>query len=385
MKTEHVGNPKPYPDFVKPDEKTTQPALESSAGLSTREHAQCSTSPSSDARAASPFQISTEELGYPAFLQITRDSVVSEIPDGLRSQLKSVNGKTRVDPENLKDDDDEGLAEYLPDFSSEREVTRLECERVVELERQLLAMLAAQTERDQRLTELTEELAQKSALLERAEANAAEAKKRAGLEPRELADRLHAQSSLEHKDAVLVRMQAKLDELVVSRDHHVRALGQAQSALQKATSRAADADKYETELVEVRAELKARTSELEGKKFELEARKSELETKKSELEARKSELEARKSELEARKSEQEARKSELEAIRLRLTDAENGWAKSKAEADTLRALSMADLVSTDEDRTTRGLLERIRAMEAEMASLRWSEKSLEAMETRNEG
>jgi hypothetical protein len=210
--------------------------------------------------------------------------------------------------------------------------------RVVELERQLSATLAAKTERDERLAQLTEELALKGALLKQAEANAAEATKRAGLEPRELADRPLAQTSLVgQKDAELVKMQAKLDELVLSRDQ----------ALQTATSRAAVADErsqraseqnrqYETELAEVRAELKAR-------------------------------------------------KSELESVRLRLTDAEIGWAKSKTEADTLRALTTAGQVSADEDRKTRGLLERIRAMEVEMASQRWSEKSFEAMETRNEG
>ena len=224
-------------------------------------------------------------------------------------------------------------------------------------ERQLSATLATQTERDQCLAQLpvTEELTLKSALLE-SEANAAEAMKRAGLDPRELADRLLAQTSLvECKDAELVKMRAKLDEFVLSRNQHVRALEQ---ALQKATSRAADADKYEIELAKVRAEL--------------ELRKSELETRKSELETRKSEL--------------EARKSELEAIRLRLTDAEIGWAKSKTEADTLRALNnTAGLSSPDEDRIARGLLERMRAVEAEMASLRWSEKNFEEMETRNEG
>ena len=200
------------------------------------------------------------------------------------------------------------------------------------LEQQLSAMLATQTERDQRLAQLTEELALKSALLE-----AAEATKGTGLEPRELADRLLAQTSLvERKDAELVKMQTKLDaldELVLSRDRHVRALEQ---ALQKATSRAADADEYAIELAKVRAES-------------------------------------------------EARKSELEAIRLRLTDAEIGWAKSKTEADTLRTLNMTGLASADEDRIARGILERMRTMEAEMASLRWSEKNFEAMETRNEG
>jgi hypothetical protein len=124
----------------------------------------------------------------------------------------------------------------------------------------------------------------------------------------------------------------------------VRALEQAQGALQIATSRAADADErnqracdqIRTELAEVRAKL-------------------------------------------------EARESELEAVRLRLTDTEICWAKSKAEADTLRAMTTVGVVSTDEDRITRGLAERIRAMEAEMASLRMSGKSSEAMQTRNEG
>jgi chromosome segregation ATPase len=297
-----------------------------------------------------------------------------------------VNGKPRRVPG--EDDESEGSAEYrtksaMPGASSEGEVARLVLDRLVGLERQLSATLAAQTERDQRLAQLTDELTLKSALLEHTETNAAEATKRAGLElrehadrlseleqqlsatltaqtvrdqrlaqltdglalksalleqaeanaaevrkharlePREHADRLPAQTPLvEPKDAELVNMQAKLDELLVSRD-------KAQSAMQKAISRAADADErshraceqigqYETELAEVRAELGER-------------------------------------------------KSELEVVRSRLTEAENGWAKSKIEADTLRTLTTASLVSTDEDRITRGLVERMRAMEAEMA------------------
>jgi hypothetical protein len=297
LKTEDIENPKPDPNAVKRSEKTTQ--LNSSAGPSTQRQPQYPTSSSSDTFAAhitSPFQNPTPT---------------------------SVNGKTKHVPE--KNDN-----------------------RVMELERQLSATLAAKMERDQRLVLLTEELALRSAILEQAEANAVEATKRAGQEPREPADRLLAQTSLvEHKDTELVRMQAKLDELVVSRDQHVRALEQAQSALQTAESHAAVANersqraceqiqRYKTELAEVHAELKAG-------------------------------------------------RSELEAVRLRLTDAEIGLAKSKAEADTLRALTTAGLVGADEDRLTRGLLERIRAMEVEMASQRWSEKSLEALETRNEG
>jgi hypothetical protein len=115
----------------------------------------------------------------------------------------------------------------------------------------------------------------------------------------------------------------------------VHALEQAQ---QKATSRAADADERvrrayessEAELVEVRAELGVS-------------------------------------------------KSELEAVRLRLTDAENGWAKSKREADTLRARTTAGLASTNEDRITRGRIY------AETASLWSNDKNSAVMQFRNEG
>jgi peptidoglycan hydrolase CwlO-like protein len=54
----------------------------------------------------------------------------------------------------------------------------LELERL-ELERQLSTVLAVQTELDERVAQLNDELAVKSALLEQAEANTAEATKRA--------------------------------------------------------------------------------------------------------------------------------------------------------------------------------------------------------------
>jgi hypothetical protein len=203
-----------------------------------------------------------------------------------------------------------------PDAPSGKEIARLEDERLIELGRQLSETLVAKTERDRRIAQLTDQLAQKSALLERAEANAAEAKEHEGLELREL--------------------QAKPGELTLSRDDHLRALEQGQSALRKATSRATDADErsqpaceHETELAEVRAEL--------------------------------------------------------EAVRLRLADAEDGWAKSRAEADALRAQTAAGLVNTDVDRVVHRLMERMRTMEAEMSSMRGNEKSIESMVCSNEG
>jgi chromosome segregation ATPase len=216
--------------------------------------------------------------------------------------------KPRRVPE--EDDDSEGSMEthaklVALDGPFKKEVARLEHERIADLERQLSDTLAAQTERDRRIAELNGQLAQKSAVLDQAEANAAGAKKHAELEQREL--------------------QAKLDELLLP---HLRTLEQAQSALQEATARAADANgrsqpacEHETELAELRAEL-------------------------------------------------EGTKSELEAVRLRLADAEDGWAKSKAEADTLRAQTAAGLVNTGVDQVMHRLLERMRAMELEVSSLR---------------
>ena len=217
----------------------------------------------------------------------------------------------------LEGDVSEGSSEHLAKSaarhsSSEGEVARLE------LERQLSVSLAAQTERDQRIARLTDELALKSTLLEQSEANAAEPSKlaSAGLKLlRKNTNRLLTQMSLvKQRDAELVDMQARLDELLLSRDQQ-----------------------HERELANVRARLAAN-------------------------------------------------ESELEAVRLRLTDAEKGWTNSKAEADTIRAQTASSSVNRDEDQVTRGLMERVRAIEAEMASRpgRWNEKRIEEMECRNE-
>ena len=206
-----------------------------------------------------------------------------------------------------------------PHSSSEGEVIRLE------LERQLSVSLAAQTERDHRIAQLTDELALKSALLEQAEANAVEAARRAGPELRGHADdrRLMRTSLVKQRDVELEDMQArhndmqaKLDELLLSRDQQN---GQ-----------------YEKEFANVRAKL-------------------------------------------------EAKESELEAVRLRLTDAEKSLAKSKVEANTLHAQTATGSVNRNEDQVTRRLMERVRALEAEVVSKRWNEKSIEEMECRNEG
>ena len=250
----------------------------------------------------------------PASPQITRERNPSL--NGRPSQPTGVDDKPRCAPQDGESSTEHLAKHVVPETSSEEEVFWLEHERLIELERQLLEMRAAQSKRDRHITLLTDQLVPKNALLEQAEANAAEVRKRVVLEQREL--------------------QVKLDEFLLSRDEAVE---QAQSALQKATFLVAEANEQSRrELAEVNAKL-------------------------------------------------EARESELAAVRLRLTHAEDGWAKSKAEAGTSRAgtQALAGLVNMDVDRVIWRLMERVRIVEAEMASLRGNEKCLEAMECRNEG
>ena len=181
------------------------------------------------AHGAFPSQIVTpENMGRTASPQVTRERNPS--PNGLPSPPTGVGDKPRCIP---REDDDNASS----------------TEHVVTLE-----MRAAQTERDRRIAQLNDQLVQKSALLEQAEANAAEAMKRAGLEKREL--------------------QAKLGEMLLSRD---QALEQAQSAL-RTTSRAAvteEPSQLERELAEVRAKLNARESELAAVRLRLTDRDAE--------------------------------------------------------------------------------------------------------------
>lgn len=82
-------------------------------------------------------------------------------------------------------------------------------------------------------------------------------------------------------------------------------------------------------------------------------------------------------ELTNSRSKLEANESELEAVRLRLTDAEMGLSRLteiKTEADTSRAQTATDFVNTDGYQVIRRLVERVRAIEAEITSKQWNEK-----------
>ena len=62
------------------------------------------------------------------------------------------------------------------------------------------------------------------------------------------------------------------------------------------------------------------------------------------------------------RAELEKKKSEREAVRLQLTDAKDGWAKSGEKADKLCAQNTAGPVNANEDGVADGIMERMRAM-----------------------
>jgi chromosome segregation ATPase len=223
-----------------------------------------------------------------------------------------------------------------------------------ELERLLSATLAALTMRDQRLAQPTDEL-------------------------RECADRLLVQTSLvEQKDAELVDMRARLDELLLSRDQLLHALEQ---ALQEATSCADEAEERSRRAHEQTALVEQKDAEL----VEMRAKLDELllSSRSHDQQVRALEQALQKATSRAADAD-ERHEAELVAVRLRLTDAEDGWAKSKREADRLRtgALTTTDFVGTNEDRITRESVRRIQAMDAETE---WSDKNSVVSLYRNEG
>jgi hypothetical protein len=223
---------------------------------------------------------------------------------GPPTQMQPQHSTSSSDEEDVGEGPTKYHVKFAGPHSSSGEVARLEHERFMQLERQLLLSLAAQTEQDQLIAQLTDELSLKTSLLEQAEANAAETTKRAELELREHLDRPLTQTSM-------AKQSDLVDGLPLSRNQQIA--------------------QYERKLANVHAKL-------------------------------------------------EAKESESEAIRLRLTDAENGWTKSKAEADALRAQIAAGLVGMDEDRVVGRLTEGMRAMiEAEMGSLQRNEKSSESV------
>ena len=276
--TEQIKYPEPEPNATYPNEKTTELAQKSSAGPPTQEQPQHPAPSSSDAHSSFPLQGATTATpaasGRPASPQITHKR--NPGPYDLPLKPEGVNSMPRRVPEDDvskgSTEDHAKLVAAAPHSSSEGEVGILEYEGMIWLERQLSALLTAQNERDQQITQLTAKLAVKSALLEQAEANAVKAAEsaadtanRAGLELREHADQLLMQTSLvKQRDVELRYMQVRLDQQIVEHEkelENMRArLGSKESELEAIRLRLTDAEK---DLIKSKAEadtLRAQTA-----------------------------------------------------------------------------------------------------------------------------
>lgn len=250
--------------------------------------------------------------------------------------------------------------------ANESELLQLERRRVTELESDLATLITERRAQDQKISELSDSLAVQSTLCEQAEARAVDATKTAEQEldahnrikqrhldlenrhttletqSRDRADTLLSQTSaLEQSRAEENALREQVEQLMHSREQHVRALEQARDAIEAASTRASDLDIQYKRAQEKIDNLEADVAELRG--------------------------------------ELEARNAEAEATRSRLTDVENSWAQSRQEADSYRALTTGGLgelldthrnMKTDEDRFARGHAEKIMAIENESASLR---------------
>lgn len=246
------------------------------------------------------------------------------------------------------------------------EASKLDRERAADLERRLAAVANERTERDHKIKELSDTLAMQTMLMEQAQARAEDASKRvevlsqshdrdseayrslqeryASMEVlyREQSDRLLAQTSLvDHHEADHMKAQSQLEELILSQEQHIRALEQARAALQTASTRADEVDGQYIRAREQVAQLEADLADLRG--------------------------------------ELEARTTEVENSRVRILDLENSWAKSREEADAFRALTTGSLgeildshrdLKSDEDRMTRGYVEKVNALQRDVVSLR---------------
>ena len=405
METELLTYPEPDSDAFEPSDKSTQLVRKLPTSHPSRGQPHQPPNSSSDTHAApgaSAFQSATrEKSNHPTSQQNTREQ--NPGLNGLPSQLTDDIGRPGCVPRRVpeEDDDGEGSTEHhaklvAPGTPFGKEVAKLEHGRLTELEQRLSETHITKTEQDERISQLTKELARsndefalKSALLEQAEANAAEEKKRAGLELCELQAKLdelllsrdHALEQAEANAAEekkragleLCELQAKLDESLLSRDH----------ALEQAESNAAEEKKHAgVELRELQAEL---DESLLSRNHAREQAQSALQKASSAAEA----YEQSQRELTEMRAKLEASRSESAAFRLRLADTEDGCAKSKTEGDIYHNLdrnqTTTGRANADEDRVVHRLKERVRALEAEISSLRWNEKSFDMMECRNEG
>lgn len=246
------------------------------------------------------------------------------------------------------------------------DLSKVERERASELERHLTGVTSEHSSLQRQLAQHAESIALEKQLRLAAEDREAEAVRRAtvaegdhartteelhGLHEkhsgsestvRELAEKLVSVGSLVSQHEVdRDTARSSLGEMQTSRDLHLRALEQAQSALGVAGTRSEEAEALYQREHERATQLELDINEL----------RQELDT----------------------------RSREADAATARLADVENAWARSREEADSLRRFTTGGLteildfhkdIQSNQDHSTRGHEEKTRAMDQESTSLR---------------
>ena len=245
------------------------------------------------------------------------------------------------------------------------DVAKLENDRAAELEKQVSRTLGDKSTLEKKVGELNESLASEARLREQAEDRMADLTQRAlqaeaaldrtvtehgelleqhattAAELRSTAEKLMALTSSQQPRDQDPSINAELMELRMSRDRHLRALEQTQLALKAASARADEVEEQWRRGNEQIQHLQAEYADL------------------------------------AR--ELEAKISEVDSARAQLLDVENKFAKSREEADALRALTTGSLgelldyhrdMQAGEERAGRAQSEKVRALQGEIDTLR---------------
>lgn len=250
--------------------------------------------------------------------------------------------------------------------NSPSDLSRMDKDRIAELERQLGALTTEHSNAQRELQRKGSSSESASALasprldkdteaIERAE-EAEEAHRLAMTELAELQAKhtavenslrdlnerfITTSSQTQQREAERDHFRSQLEEAHASRDQHLSVIEEAQAAIAKAG---------------------ARTIEVEALHQKASSRIRELEQ-----------------ELAETKADVETKSREMSAAALRLTEVEDSYAKSREEADSLRSVTtgrLGDLLDShrslrsDEARTLRGHQEQVRALEEEGSSLR---------------
>lgn len=262
------------------------------------------------------------------------------------------------------------------------EASRLERERSIQLERQLAALTSNKANLEKKVAELEASYQQQLRICEQAETRASEAVRQA-----DTLETLHATVTHEHND-----LRGKHTELEVSlRDYAQRLLALNSHSQQKS----ADERHIQEQIAAVTASRDQHLKALEQAQSALEAsavKNDELLDQWRRASEQISRLEQDMLEL---RNELEVRTAEAEAAHTKLTDVENSWAASRAEADSLRTLTTSGLgqlldshrdLKADEDRILRTQEEKYEALEAEANGLREiiSETSQRLLQTQQE-